>query len=565
MTDMHWDCMRLVEKRMYFLPVTPQRTTFACEPKSKTVRNFLLAIGLMIGAGTFAQCPPVLTCGSNLNVNNDPGKCGANIVYCSPVGLDTCVNNTLSFNYTGTIDTFIVPSGVTSIFMRVKGAQGGNSTWGTLRTGGLGASVSGDVTVTCGDTLLILVGQQGESDAVGGGGGGSFVATTQGVPLMIAGGGGGASSDQNGVDAPVTTAGTMDSQNIINGGTGGNGGSACAPPSQNNGGGGGGFLTDGQDANTGTSFNGGFGGKSFLNGGAGGVPGRLAGGCSQDAFGGFGGGGSTSCNTVGGGGGGGYSGGAGGPHISQCGVSTRAGGGGGGSFNAGTNTVDSAGIKTGNGEIYFVWKGVSVTTTQTAGLPSGAMFPVGTTTNTFVTSNTNGSDTCSFTITVTDTGQITSLAPLSQDTICTTAGNLTLPSGTPAGGNYSGTGVTGNSFDPAVAQQGSHWIYYTDTVGCQHTDSVLITVVWCTGIQEGVLSDVVKISPNPSNGLFNLNIPQGDHFEKLELYDAVGRRVWVANDPANTKMVDIRQNAKGVYYLNVELNGMTETFRLIKK
>ncbi|MBX2827118.1 MAG: HYR domain-containing protein [Flavobacteriaceae bacterium] len=45
-----------------------------------------------------------------------------------------------------------------------------------------------------------------------------------------------------------------------------------------------------------------------------------------------------------------------------------------------------------------------VTITQTAGLPSGSVFPVGTTTNTFVVTDTAGNtDTCSFDVTVNDT------------------------------------------------------------------------------------------------------------------------------------------------------------------
>ncbi|MDR2888090.1 MAG: hypothetical protein LBV26_08875 [Bacteroidales bacterium] len=45
---------------------------------------------------------------------------------------------------------------------------------------------------------------------------------------------------------------------------------------------------------------------------------------------------------------------------------------------------------------------------------------------------------------------------------------------TPAGGVFSGAGVTGNSFDPALAGAGTHLIYYTITTpsGCLSTDSI---------------------------------------------------------------------------------------------
>lgn len=262
--------------------------------------------------------------------------------------------DSVTFAYTGAIVEWIVPSCVSNIRIQTWGASGGNSTWSTTRTGGSGAYAAGDVTVNPGDTLKILVGQQGETAAVGGGGGGSFVATIANVPLMVAGGGGGASSDNNGVNASITTSGTMDFQNLIAGGTGGMGGAACTT-GQNNGGGGGGFMGNGSDAQPTSGVNWGRGGASFVNGGAGGVPGRLDNACTGDPYGGFGGGGSATCNTVGGGGGGGYSGGAGGPHISNCGASPRAAGGGGGSFNAGTNQTMTPAANTGNGQIRISW------------------------------------------------------------------------------------------------------------------------------------------------------------------------------------------------------------------
>jgi gliding motility-associated-like protein len=48
----------------------------------------------------------------------------------------------------------------------------------------------------------------------------------------------------------------------------------------------------------------------------------------------------------------------------------------------------------------------------------------------------------------------------------------------PAGGTFSGTGVTGNSFDPAVAGLGTHILTYTytDGNGCTNTDTTSITV-----------------------------------------------------------------------------------------
>ncbi|MEM7105383.1 MAG: HYR domain-containing protein [Bacteroidota bacterium] len=356
---------------------------------------------------------PIITCPSDVVINNDPGECGAIVNYSISV-TDNCPAVTVftqTFNYTGSIENWTVPPGVTSINIQGWGASGGNTVWlDNDEVGGDGAYMSGDFTVAPGDVLNILVGQAGETASVGGGGGGTFVVGAGNTPLLIAGGGGGASTDANGIDAVTGPDGTMDSQGLIAGGVAGNGGDACTS-GPNNAGGGGGFLSDGVDANTGTSgFNAGFGGASYLNGGSGGIPGRLDGACSGDPFGGFGGGGSASCNTVGGGGGGGYSGGAGGVHIDNCGASPRSSGGGGGSFNSGTNQNNTAGANTGNGSVVITYTALDLM--QNAGISSGSLFPVGTTMNTFEVSDASGNSAqCSFNVTVNDSENPTVTCP----------------------------------------------------------------------------------------------------------------------------------------------------------
>jgi hypothetical protein len=64
------------------------------------------------------------------------------------------------------------------------------------------------------------------------------------------------------------------------------------------------------------------------------------------------------------------------------------------------------------------------------------------------------------------------------DTICFSGADLTLTFGAPAGGIYSGTGITGNIFSPSTAGSGNHVITYayTDANGCaaQAEDSIYV-------------------------------------------------------------------------------------------
>lgn len=61
--------------------------------------------------------------------------------------------------------------------------------------------------------------------------------------------------------------------------------------------------------------------------------------------------------------------------------------------------------------------------------------------------------------------------------ICVNATPLTLSQGSPSGGTYSGTGISGGTFDPSVAGVGTHTITYTYTDGNTCTDSITGDIV----------------------------------------------------------------------------------------
>jgi hypothetical protein len=233
-----------------------------------------------------------------------------------------------SFTYSGQIIQYTVTTtGVYSI--AAYGAQGGSSGYST---GGLGAEIVGDFTLTTGEVLDILVGGQGATYRSAGGGGGTFViaapagGTGSGTKLVIAGGGGGSYAGYYGGNALTGTSGGQGGGLVgFPGGSGGTSGGGGGAYRFGNGGGGG-YTGNGAGYHFG-------GGSSFTNGGAGGYGGLYG-------KGGFGGGGGRNIFGVGGGGGGGYSGGGGGYDRS---------GGGGGSYDGGTNQVLVAGENSGNG------------------------------------------------------------------------------------------------------------------------------------------------------------------------------------------------------------------------
>jgi len=299
-------------------------------------------------------------CGE-INVSLDPvSETVYNFTTCGASGKTGPSQDNCDTNYTGTtleglvnindgIQNFTVPTTGTYI-IEVYGARGGNSVnyiAPTYAGGGLGAKMVGKFSLTAGDQLQILVGQEGSDSTTtsrgGGGGGGTYVTTgesyTTATPLIIAGGGGGTGQyaivadvhGQNGTDGGDG----MYTTTASGGGAGGTEGAGGTRVDY--GGGGAGWDSNGQ-----TSYSSATIPYTFHSGGVGGAL------YSGGADGGFGGGGGC---YAGSGGGGGYSGGGGGKWSSDS------AGGGGGSFNNGTDQNNTAGINTAEGYVSITLTG----------------------------------------------------------------------------------------------------------------------------------------------------------------------------------------------------------------
>ncbi|MGB0978824.1 MAG: HYR domain-containing protein, partial [Croceimicrobium sp.] len=114
---------------------------------------------------------------------------------------------------------------------------------------------------------------------------------------------------------------------------------------------------------------------------------------------------------------------------------------------------------------------------QTAGLPSGSVFPPGATTNTFEISDPAGNtSTTSFTIVVVPQGQ-PQLPNIIEACVNDPAVNITLGQSIVWTGN--GVVNNGTTFDPATAGTGRHLLSYvfTDSMSCNASGTIVITVL----------------------------------------------------------------------------------------
>lgn len=243
----------------------------------------------------------------------------------------TSINPTgdITFGYTGSVQTWTVPAGVTSVTVDARGAGGGSNQYSN---GGMGGRVQTVLSVTPGQVLEIYVGGQSGTTSGGWNGGGNGYYT-------FGRGGGGASDIRTGGS-------TLADRIIVAGGGGGAGAQNCNSNGERGGhGGGSGNAQNGFSCNSYDAYYCGAGGS------------QSAGGSNASYYGGSGSlgqGANSSTSNCGnysaGGGGGGYYGGGGG--------SCYGGGGGGSSYtdpSFTSATIHTQGFQQANGEVKISW------------------------------------------------------------------------------------------------------------------------------------------------------------------------------------------------------------------
>ena len=147
-----------------------------------------------------------------------------------------------------------------------------------------------------------------------------------------------------------------------------------------------------------------------------------------------------------------------------------------------------------------------------------------------------------------------------------------LTEGTPAGGTYIGGGVTGNTFYPNQATQGTHIIIYNYTApnGCSNTAKDTLKVNACVGIEELTEDISLNIYPNPNTGIFTLELSTGsvNIDGNIHVMSIDGKLIYSEKISGNgliIKSVNISDLADGIYYLRIETKTSVKNYKIIKQ
>ncbi|MFL5823017.1 MAG: hypothetical protein ACJ764_06210 [Solirubrobacteraceae bacterium] len=395
-------------------------------------------------------------------------------------------NTIVTCSYTGGLQEFPVPFGVTTLQLDVKGAAGGSS---TFLVGGKGGEESGNLSVSSGDVLDILVGQAGGNGTGGGtggvggfggggdggssntqpggggGGGGSFVFDDNGTLELVAGGGAGPGGNESCNSAGATpdgggdVGGTYGGTEDCSGGTGG---------TQGGGGTGGPGISQQGDPNAGDGS-----GPAHWNSGS-------------PVLGQGGAGNQTDTGDGGGGGGGGFYGGGGGAYV--------AGGGGSGYMSSNISAGQKHnGVNSGNGVVTITYATPAAPQIASAG---GATFAEG----------------HHRTFTVTTTGLPT---PSIDD------GSANLPDGVTFTDNGDGTATLAGSAQPGTAGVYHFTITASNGVGPNASQKFTLYVSALCGTP--VLSHGRYVATCPYDGAAEtFKVPAGVHSVSADVRGAQG-------------------------------------------
>jgi len=146
--------------------------------------------------------------------------------------------------------------------------------------------------------------------------------------------------------------------------------------------------------------------------------------------------------------------------------------------------------------------------------------------------------------------------------ITVASGPQPLTGGAPAGGVYTGPGVTNGSFDPGVAGVGTHTItyLYTDANGCTVAETTQVSVEEQSTSITTIGQTGIRLYPNPTSGVLRLENAQA---EQVDVFDNTGRLVLRSEQPG--PRLDISRLPAGIYVLRINVDGEMVSARVVKR
>jgi hypothetical protein len=141
-----------------------------------------------------------------------------------------------------------------------------------------------------------------------------------------------------------------------------------------------------------------------------------------------------------------------------------------------------------------------------------------------------------------------------------------LLSAQPPGGSFTGTGVSGNVWNPDVNLSGTFTLIYlyTDNNTCSNTDTVVVTIEFCAGFasEQQIKTDICY--PNPVFDLLTIELNQNEPIQSVEIFDGFARSICVSTPLNQTFQLDVHNYTKGLYFIRIRSKHRQFVLKFVK-
>lgn len=153
------------------------------------------------------------------------------------------------------------------------------------------------------------------------------------------------------------------------------------------------------------------------------------------------------------------------------------------------------------------------------------------------------------------------IAAASSNTIICTSQSVTLNASGASTYTWNPGNLTGASINVSPSATTDYTVMGTNSAGCDGMSIVTQSVSLCTGVQNATAYETVGVYPNPSKGLFTVELASTS---QVIIVDALGKVVYTQTLENGKHSVDISKFANGLYILKATSNDKSTTVRITK-
>ena len=123
-----------------------------------------------------------------------------------------------------------------------------------------------------------------------------------------------------------------------------------------------------------------------------------------------------------------------------------------------------------------------------------------------------------------------------------------------------GTGDNDDTEDLTGLSTGTYTVIVTDSLGC--SDSISVFVDNVSSVLENNGKGTITLFPNPSDGLFNVNLSNYSN-TTIEVLDIIGNTIAEVQNPGKSNRIDISGESAGVYLVKITSHEKLITRRIV--